>query len=195
MKCFYKMKYIILNICIAMVINGCTSLVENETITPSIPENFTPEPTPEGQWAGLAYEAEGWELITYEGYEKTNIFPAYMSEMQILIHPNIEGCELTYWFGGAGYDSFEWDVLDFEKKYGDNEFHVAVKAYQGKLVQISYGYKPEDWGTFRLRFGREIEWCVVVAERLLSTLDPAGLEIYGHIHVEREVRRQTEGIP
>ena len=90
-------------LCVSLVFSGCLTLTENDTIK-------TPEATPMGQWAGLAYEAEGWELITYEGYEKNSpSFPQYMSEMQILIHPKIEGCELTYWYGGTEYLGSDWD--------------------------------------------------------------------------------------
>jgi len=185
-------KHIILLIFAALVVSGCLTLPEDTTMMP-------PEPTPEGQWAGLAYEAEGWELIKYEGYEETNIyFPEYKSEMEILVNPHTydEGCELTYWFGGRdGYPEEEWDFLGFNKVLGDNIFSVGMRIYKGKLVQLTYLYEPRPLGFFSLRLSPEIESCVYRAEHLLSTLDPAGMEIYMDIHFEREVRRQKTGIP
>jgi hypothetical protein len=158
-----------------------------------------PEPTPEGQWAGLAYGDTEWELTTYAGYEETSIyFPEYKSEMEILVypHPHTEGCEISYWLGGQdGYLEEEWAFLGFNKVLGHNQFAVGARLYKGELVQLTYLYEPKALGFFSLRLSPEIESCVQRAEQLLSTLDPAGMELYMDIHHEREVRRQTMGIP
>jgi len=185
-------KHIILIIFPALVVSGCLTLPEGATMMP-------PEPTPEGQWAGLAYGNTEWELITYEGNEETSIyFPEYRDGMEILVypHPYTEGCQLTYWLGGQdGNLEEDWAFLGFNKVLGDNQFAVVARIYKGKLVQLTYLYEPKALGFFSLRLSPEIESCVYRAERLLSTLNPAGMELYMEIHHEREVRRQTTGMP
>jgi hypothetical protein len=184
-----KIIFICMLLCVALVFSGCLPSMESTTIK-------TPEPTPEGQWAGLAYGDTEWELITYEGYEETYIyFPEYRDGMEILVYPHsfIEGCEITYWLGGTdGIDENEWDILVFTKVLGNNEYAVTADVYKGRLIQLSYRYEPKSLGFFSLRFGPEIESCVYWAEKLLSTLDPEGLEIYKNIHVERERKRPID---
>jgi hypothetical protein len=97
--------------------------------------------------------------------------------------------------GRDGYLEGEWAFLGFNKVLGDNQFAVGARIFKGELVQLTYLYEPKALGFFSLRLSSEIETCVYRAERLLSTLDPAGMELYMDIHHEREVRRQTTGIP
>lgn len=187
-----KVIFICMLLCVALIFSSCLTSADRTTVKP-------PEPTLEGQWAGLAYGDTEWELITYEGYEETYIyFPRYLDGMEILVYPHafLEGCELTYWLGGGdGYDMDEWDFLSFEKRLGDIEYSVGMRVYQGKLTQLSYLYIGEYLGAFRLRVGKEIESCVYWAEELLATLDPVSLEIYKNIHVDREKKRPVTIAP
>ena len=158
----------------------------------------TLEPTPVGTWAGMDYEELGWEILIQEGFEKREhpLFYSYVDGQDILFNPPVEDCQLSYWYGGGdGYLAGEWDYLRTERIIGEKEFIVTYELYLGELTLIYYKFNsksqagidldlPTYVGSFRLRFGGEIEECVRVTEELLETLSLSGLISHRDIHLE-----------